>query len=174
MSIYLKAKHWQLFIVLVGSMFLAQFIMFNTAMAGDSVNTVLLTLPALLIGTLFFGWLWAISSACSKALPAELASSPRPMQVGLVYALIYFIFSSLFFFGPGNQPPAYVVVMHFLAMAAILYAMGFTAKQLTKLDQGKDISFYSYSGPFFLFWFFPIGIWFIQPKVNQLLGTKNA
>lgn len=174
MSIYLKAKHWQLFIVLVGSMFLGQFLIFNSVRSGDTPNMALLTLPTALIGILFFGWLWSVSSACFKALPPELASSPKPMQAALVYALVYLIFSGLFFFGPGNQPPAYVIVMHLLAMAAILYSLGFTAKQLTKLDQGIDVSFYSYSGPFFLFWFFPIGVWFIQPKVNQLLGANNA
>ena len=64
--------------------------------------------------------------------------------------------------------------MHLLAMAAIFYALGFTSKQLVKLEQRENVSFFNYSGPFFLFWFFPIGIWFIQPKVNKLLGQENA
>ena len=175
MSIYLRAKHWQLFIVLVGSMFLAQTIMFSTFLSGNSSSILaLLVLPMLLMGIVFFGWLWSISAACYKALPPKLASSPKPMQIGLIYALVYLVLSGTFFFGPGNQLPSYVVVMHLLAMAAIFYSLGFTAKQLTKLEQHQNVSFFSYSGPFFLFWFFPIGVWFIQPKVNQLLGQKNA
>ncbi len=174
MTIYLKAKHWQLFIVLVGSMFLAQSLMVCSFMSGGAPNAITLLFPTLLIGILFFGWLWAIASACSKALPPELASSTKPMQAGLIYALIYLVLSGVFFFGAGKQPPGYVIVMHLMAMAAIFYALGFTAKQLAKLEQGQNVSFFSYSGPFFLFWFFPVGIWFIQPKVNQLLGAQNA
>lgn len=174
MSIYLKAKHWQLFIVLAGSMFLAQALMFSSVMNGGALSQVTLVLPTLIVGILLFGWLWAVATACSKVLSPELASSPTPMKLGLSYALIYLIFSGVFFFGPGKQPPGYVVFMHLLAMAAIFYALGFTAKQLVKVERGENVTFFSYSGPFFLFWFFPIGIWFIQPRVNYLLGGKNA
>jgi hypothetical protein len=27
-----------------------------------------------------------------------------------------------------------------------------------------------YIGEFFLFWFFPIGIWFIQPRINNIVS----
>ena len=170
MSIYLKAKHWQLFIVLIGSIFLAQALMVSSVMSGGTPDVVTLVLPTALISILFFGWLWAVASACFKILPPELSSSPKPMQAALIYALAYLILSGIFFFDLGSQPPGYLIVMHLMAMVAIFYALGFTAKQLTKLEQGQDVTFFSYSGPFFLFWFFPVGIWFIQPKVNKLLG----
>jgi hypothetical protein len=32
----------------------------------------------------------------------------------------------------------------------------------------KAAGFYEYSGPFFLIWFFPIGLWIIQPRINRL------
>ena len=174
MSIYLRAKHWQLFIALVGSMFFAQAMMANSVMSGDSPNPLVMAIPAFFMAVVFFGWLWSVASACSKVLPPELASSTKPMLFGLVYALVYLLISSSFFFGSNGQLPGYIIVMHLLAMASIFYALGFTAKQLAKLEQGINVSFFSYSGPFFLFWFFPIGIWFIQPKVNQLLGGSNA
>lgn len=173
MGIYLRAKHWQLFLVLVGSMFLTQALMLNSVMDGGAVNPLVMILPTVLIGAVFFGWIWAIASACYRALPRDLASSPRPMQIGLVYALIYISLSGILLFGSGNQLPGYVALMHLLAMAAIFYSLGYTAKQLTKLEQKQDVTFFSYSGPFFLLWFFPLGIWFIQPKVNQLLGQEK-
>lgn len=174
MSIYLKAKHWQLFIVLVGSIFLAQSLMFASIISGITPSAITIILPTFLFGILFFGWLWAVATACSKTLSPELSSSPKPMQAGLVYALSYLILSGVFFLGPGKQPSGYFIIMHLLAMAAIFYALGFTAKNLAKFELGQNVSFFSYSGPFFLFWFFPIGIWFIQPKVNKLLGGNNA
>ena len=171
MSIILKAKHWQVFIVIVGTMFLSQALMMVAITNGVSPSPLLMLFPTLLFGIVFFGWLWSISLACSKALPQELYSSPLPMQIGLGYALAYLVFAAFFF---GNTMPGYFIAMHLLAMACIFYSLGFTAKQLTKLEQNKTVSFFSYSGPFFLLWFFPVGVWFIQPKVNQLLGESNA
>lgn len=173
MGIYLRAKHWQLFLVLVGSMFLTQALMLNSVMDGGAVNPLVMILPTVLVGAVFFGWIWAIASACYRALPRDLASSPRPMKIGLVYALIYISLSGVLLFGAGNQLPGYVALMHLLAMSAVFYSLGYTAKQLTKLEQKQDVTFFSYSGPFFLLWFFPLGIWFIQPKVNQLLGQEK-
>ena len=173
MRFFLKAKHWQLFILLFGPMFFARALRFNFIMNGKQASPILVLLPAALIGALFFGWLWSVSAACSRELPKELVSSPRPMQVGLVYALFYLAISG-FFFGSGASLPGYIIIMHMMAMVAMFYALGFTAKQLAKLELKKAVSFYEYSGPFFLFWFFPVGIWFIQPKVNKLLGSKNA
>jgi hypothetical protein len=56
----------------------------------------------------------------------------------------------------------------------MFYALWFTAKQFMSLQRQEALTFIDYSGPFFLLWFFPIGIWFIQPKVNSILGEKNA
>lgn len=174
MKLFLKAKHWQLFVILMGAMFSAQALMFSFVTTGEAPSPVALVVPPFIMLALFFGWLWSVASACYRVLPSELASSPIPMKVGLVYSLAYLVFSGQFFANPDGGLPGYIVIMHLLAMAAIFYALGFTSKQLTKLEQGENVSFFNYSGPFFLFWFFPVGIWFIQPKVNELLGQKNA
>jgi hypothetical protein len=172
MSIFLKAKHWQLFLILLGIMFSAQAPIFNSVSSQSSPNVMAFLLPTLTFALLYFGWLCSVALACSKALPSELYSSPKPMFAGLIYALLYLIFSSQFFASPNEQPPGYIFPMHLAAMVAIFYSLGFTAKQLVKLERQQKVSFFSYSGPFFLFWFFPIGVWFIQPKVNQFLGNN--
>ncbi len=173
MSIYLKAKHWQLFIVLTGSMLVAQAMMTNSMLSGDAPNALVMAILKFIFAIVFFGWLWAIASACSKALPPELVSSTRPMLFGLVYVLISLFISDRLFLGSNDQLLGYIVFMQLLAMVSLIYALGFTAKQLAKLEHGKNLPFLSYSGLFFLFWFFPIGVWFIQPKVNQLLGNSE-
>jgi hydrogenase maturation factor len=37
---------------------------------------------------------------------------------------------------------------------------------------GRTVSFYDYAGPFFLWWFFPLGIWFVQPRINRLFANS--
>lgn len=172
MRIFLKAKHWQLFIVLLGIMFSTKALMFNSVSSQSWPSAVEFLLPILTFAILYFGWLCSVALACSKVLPSELYSSPKLMFAGLAYALLYLIVSSQFFSNTNEQPPGYILPMHLAAMAAVFYSFGFTAKQLVKLERQQKVSFFSYSGPFFLFWFFPIGVWFIQPKVNELLGNN--
>lgn len=171
MNVFLKMKHWQLFILLFGTMFLAQFITLSSIQYGKEPNIIPLMGLTLLMMLIFMSWLWAIASACYEALPEHLAQSPKMMKIGIIYAVIYIVVISLMF--QGNDIHGFVLIPHLLAMAAIFYALGFTAKQLIKLEQQKEVTFVDYSGPFFLFWFFPIGVWFIQPKINKLLASQK-
>ena len=173
MSIFLRAKHWQLFLVFIVAMYLSQSMAFDSIRGKNPVGPFLLMLPNFIFSFLLFGWLWAIATACSKKLPAKLYSSPKFMQAGLIYALIYMTYFGAMFGSP-EQLSAYIFIPHLLAMAAAFYALLFTAKQLIKLEQSEDVNFLAYSGSFFLMWFFPIGVWFLQPKVNELFGQKNA
>lgn len=169
MKLYLQAKHWQLFLIFIGIIMLSR-----TIFMDRELGHYVVIVSTIVFALAWFGWLVSIAQACYKTLPSNLASSPRIMIIGILYALTYFVFGSIFLFTPGEPMPAYGAVLHILGMVAVFYSLGFTAKQLVKLDQNKDVSFFSYSGPFFMFWFFPFGIWFLQPKVNQLLGAKDA
>jgi hypothetical protein len=50
----------------------------------------------------------------------------------------------------------------------ILYAIYFNAKSLKSVELQRDVTFSDYAADFFLFLFFPIGIWFIQPRINRI------
>lgn len=173
MKFFIKAKNWQLFILLITPMLLSQILILSSFLSREMPNTSLFFGLTLLMMLLLFGWIWSIASMSFKKLPPELASSPITMKLGLIYAIAYFFVASTFFMNPQGGLPGYIVPLHLLAMAAIFYSLGFTAKQLIKLEQQKDVSFVDYSGPFFLLWFFPIGVWFLQPKVNRLLSDEE-
>ncbi|NKC16978.1 MAG: hypothetical protein GKR94_33715 [Gammaproteobacteria bacterium] len=172
MRVFLKAKHWQLFIVIVGSMFLTQLGIVTPSTTGFEISQAAMLFSILIMGLLYFGWLWAIADAGAKSLPSSLSSSPRPMQAGLIYALTYMLLSSLFFFGEANGLPGYIIAMHLLAMASIFYGLGFTAKQLCKLEQQKDVSFFTYSGPFFCSGFSLLGSGLFSLKLTNYWDKK--
>ena len=172
MRLFVKAKHWQLFIVLFGCMIAPSFFIFESAIPfAFEAFTIIFMLG-------FFGWLWPVGSECNKRTPVELQKSPLPVLFGLVYAALYaVVFSILLAPEPGDiesSNMAYILPFHLGAMACIFYSLGYTAKRLVTLQRGQKVGFFEYSGPFFMFWFFPLGIWFIQPKVNSLLGSSNA
>lgn len=42
------------------------------------------------------------------------------------------------------------------------------AKTIKIVEVQKSVKFVDFAGEFFLLWFFPIGIWFLQPKIKKL------
>ncbi len=130
----------------------------------------------------FSCWLYAVSTECNKRTSVELQKSPIYMLIGLTYFTIFTIVSSTLLFSvqvstlPQNISlimPLIMIPFHLLAAACIFYSLGFTAKRLVILQRGERVGFFDYGGLLFMFWFFPFGIWYIQPKVNSLLGNEN-
>src|SRR5258706_1398032 len=72
-----------------------------------------------------------------------------------------------------RNPPAWIIPLHLLAMFCMFYNLYFVAKNLRLAEIQKPLGFYEYSGQFFLLWFFPFGIWIIQPRINQLYALHG-
>lgn len=66
----------------------------------------------------------------------------------------------------------FIVLCHFFAIFCGIHTMYFCSKKLKTLIEKRNVQFSDYIGEFFLIWFFPIGVWIIQPKINQLVGQK--
>ena len=58
--------------------------------------------------------------------------------------------------------------MHLVATFCMFYNLYFVAKSLKLVELQRPVGFYDYSGPLFLLWFFPAGIWVVQPRINRL------
>lgn len=66
-----------------------------------------------------------------------------------------------------------LIPAHLFTMVCLFYILYFASKSLVLATTNKPASFYGYASPFFLVWFFPIGIWILQPRVNRLY-TQEA
>ncbi len=64
--------------------------------------------------------------------------------------------------------PIFLFILQILIMLALFYSDYYLSKNIARIFQNKSIKFEEYSGIFLYFLFFPIGIWFIQPKVNKI------
>ncbi len=168
MNLFLTAKAWQVFLIIMGSM-----------VGGAFIQPVANNFAVFMVSTLIFmavwmAWLFSIALAANKKLDPALRKSPRLMVAGAGFAAFYLMVTPWIWpdmrTGQGGLP-ALMIPMHLLAMLGIFYSLVFTANRLTTLERKQKVSFFDYSGPFFLLWFFPIGIWFIQPRVNKLLGN---
>jgi hypothetical protein len=55
-------------------------------------------------------------------------------------------------------------------MICFFYCIHFASKSLKAVELQRTVTFRDYVADFFLFWFFPIGVWFIQPKINKIFN----
>lgn len=59
-------------------------------------------------------------------------------------------------------------------MFCTVYTMYFAAKTIKLAELQRPVTFTDFADEFFLIWFFPIGIWFVQPRINELALATDS
>ena len=69
---------------------------------------------------------------------------------------------------------ALIIPLHLFAMFCIFYAMYFVAKTIKTVELQREVQFSDFVGEFFLIWFYAIGIWILQPKINKMMEEEET
>lgn len=179
-SFFLKAKHWHIFLLLFVVPTIAEIAAyFYTIRSWHDLETeefIFSALMTMLYLLCTLAWLGSLGMFFHSGLSPELRMSARFFYFSLVYPVAY---TPLFFVWVPSDvglgfPDWVVVLFHLLCMGCLFYVLYFVAKGLALLESGKPVPFYKYAGPFFLLWFFPLGVWIIQPKVNRLYAARGG
>lgn len=191
---FLKAKHWQLFTLIIGIPIGFQIIMFVLLFSQISTETdpdptellhVMIFFPLIMISYmgLLFGWFWSVAIGLQPKVPQHVKMKTKKFKIFLAIPFIYIILISLFVGGifsgitefgtspnPGAMAGALLLTfpLHLLSMFGIFYAMYFVAKTIKTVELQKEVAFGEFIGEFFMLWFYFIGIWFLQPKINKM------
>lgn len=195
---FLRLKHWQLFIVMLGLLIIYQ-LYFIFEIFGcrtqpmEVVEEVGVTqvlneryfhfdfLPYVLIlfSLVFFGWFWSIAIGLQKNIPVEIEMKVKRFKaffiIPLVYTIVFMmliggLFSGMFTYGFSNSTWFLVIILplHLFSIFCIFHTIYFVAKTIRTAELQRVVTFGDFAGEFFLLWFYIIGIWIIQPKVNRL------
>ena len=170
---FVRAKHWQIFLLLIGPCLIAQLALANsiaTPMASveDFDRTArILGAFTLAVMVCLMGWFWSVGSLLTSVIPEQQRLPLLRLRLSLIYPAVYitYFFATL---SVSSPPSALIIPFHLLAMFCMFYNLYFISKSLVLAETDKAAGFYEYSGPFFLIWFFPIGLWIIQPRINRL------
>ncbi len=57
---------------------------------------------------------------------------------------------------------------------AYLYVYAFPVKELKSIELGREAKIGEYAGDVVLMLMWPIGIWFIQPRINKVLSERDT
>ncbi len=173
----LRARHWQIFVVTMGAMVLGQLAVVSSFPASpaspeDFQSTVrLLGIVTVVFMILFMSWFWAMGSFLNPLAPPYQRPRIGMFRFALIYPGLYVgVFLAVFALRSGL--PALLVPFHLFAVFCMFYNVYFVSKTLVLAETGKRVSFYDYAGSFFLLWFFPVGVWIIQPRINRLFMAR--
>jgi len=135
--------------------------------------TVIIFLETLVSMLPWFAWIWATGSFLSSLQQASLSTNLKIFRLSLVFPLPYICLFFLVF--QSSHPEWFIVIfpLHLAAMSCIIYLMYFVSKNLSQVEIGRSATFSDCAGYFFLIWFYPIGIWIIQPKINRLYKARR-
>lgn len=191
-SFFLRAKHWQLALLFYGVPIVLYIIAFTVLISmmstrdTNDVATIFLSILTLAIiiatGSLFY-WFWTMGTQLHAKLPAEM---PMPLQRFKLFVLFPVIYIALLFAGitlmvsseqnldgePVTEEYVFLVPLfilcHAFAIFCIFYQLYYIAKSLKAVLLQREVHFSDYAGEFFLLWFHFVGIWLIQPKINDI------
>ena len=177
-SFFLRAKHWQLFLLLflvptILEIAAAQYAPEKVRSLKDLGPGGFVYLGLWFIGTVcIFVWLWAMGSFLNSIQKLGVRLNLSFFRVALVFVSVYMVvFFPVVLIA---EPPAQVIVpLHLFATSCIFYAFYFVARSLATTNKGRQVSFRDYAKPLILLIIFPIGVWSIQPRINQLWTQKR-
>ncbi len=175
---FLRAKHWQIFLLLFGLFCVAECTSITEArkLSTESLR-VAGVIPWVVIGLAQLSlavWLWSLGSFLTSIAPRTLRLNLGIFRFALIYAPVYLFAFNVFFGSLGPLQIARVFPFHLLAMFCLVYSLYFVSKSLVSTERGAPVSFSNYVGVLFLIWFFPIGIWIVQPRVNRLYADRKG
>jgi hypothetical protein len=175
-SLFLRARHWQIFSLFCGMMLLAQIAVFGSMQSATTQDFGKGLLPfeglTLLFALCFNAWFWAMGSFLNAIVQPRIRPGMGFFRFSLIYPILYMPVFMISF----PQRPAMLAAifpLHLLAMLCMFYLLNFVSKNLVLAETDRPAKFYDYAGPFFLLWFFPIGVWAVQPRINRLYAEKN-
>jgi len=185
MNIFLKAKHWQLFLLNFGIPFFL-YIAISIVMIGDILghdnagpDMVFSYMPIFFVLGFFanliqYGWTWSVAIKMNRIIPEEFKLNTMAFKIFFWLPLIYFpifaIFFILMFRSIDSITMSFLLLIpvHLFMVFCAFYCIYFTARVVKTAEYKRYTTVSDYIAEFIMIWFFPIGIWFIQPKINKM------
>ncbi|MDH7464451.1 hypothetical protein QEG73_24355 [Chitinophagaceae bacterium 26-R-25] len=201
MKFFLKSKHWQLFIVVVGIPLIMQIIafaiiisrMFSLALSHDKPDPLAMlglmytVVPVIMLVCLiiFFLWFYSLGLNLHRKLPSSVNMNLNLFLVFITYPVVYMAAFCFFIWraiqitdtmlNVGFPTPILLIIpLHLFAMFCMFYCLYFVSKALKSVELKREALLGDYIVDFILFWFYFVGIWFLQPRINKVFAEDDA
>lgn len=177
---YLEAEAWEIFAIVNGSLLIS--ILLGRIGELYQIRT-LCTIFSCIITIIGVGsWIYTLGKSLAEKSPVSTKISQKIFSLNLLIVFIYYIVFTLIFSHYSNDEASsqlslwfgIIVVLQLYAMFVVVYTIYFISKALCSIEQNSKVNFGQFAGPFFLLLFFPIGIWYLQPRIKRIFSTPVA
>lgn len=191
----LTAKHWQLFLLTVAVPFvifiISLFFIISMAVRADRTHTdpdftsliivsVIAGIAGLISMVTHLSWVWSVSIGLQQYMHPDMRQlKVNRFRLFFVIPLVFMAIAPIGIVTIVTMHTGVVFLLlllfmlgHFFTIFCIVYTMYFTAKTLRSVEMQQEAHFSDYIGEFFLIYFFPVGIWFIQPRINAIVNGE--
>jgi hypothetical protein len=147
-------------------------------------NILYFPIVIILLSSIYYVWIWSIAIGLQNKLPEHLQMKTIKFKIFFFFPLISLLLMSYIFFHLFSSidmkffesNPFYIVKLFLIIFPlqlfnvfCIVYINYFAAKTLKSIELRRHAIFSEYIGEFFLIWFYPIGVWILQPKINRMI-----
>ncbi|MBJ6110479.1 hypothetical protein JAO73_15755 [Hymenobacter sp. BT523] len=160
----LKAKHWQIFLAFAIGYFIYTFLQTDPITAG-CVFLVLLVL--------YVGYYAMLGNALSHYLPRKVHHNVTWFLVDAFVVIIAYAITAIVFDGTWEVSGLATLPIFYLFFA-IGHLFWFPAVALVAIETRSEPEFSQYAGTMLQVFFWPIGIWFVQPRLNRIHNAIQA
>lgn len=192
MNLFLKAKHWQLFIFIFALpvvVYLVTMVLFlssiNTLDDLESFAPIFsifmpMIIVAVISSVILYCWEWSVAMGLQKYIPQETRMNKWKFQVTFILPIVYAAFILLWVFIyviPNPEEVKHFIPWFFLILLPVhlfimfcsFYMMFFMAKTIKLAERSPFQSSGDWGLYFVLFWFYFVGVWILQPKINKIV-----
>jgi hypothetical protein len=164
MNFFLRLKHWQLFILMI-------IVPIIVMIAGNPFSLTARIIYGVVAAGSYFGWLYSLGIALNKKLPKSVTMNLTYFRISFSILIFFFLGSvmiQVFYDRPQHEDAFIMLPIIIFLQGCVLYMFYFISKSLNMVELQRDAIYGDYADDFFRIWFYPIGIWNIQPRVNDL------
>ena len=162
----LSLKHWQVFLLLSLATFLN-----NLTVVNSRLWTVILSSTG---GMMYFLFWLLVGHQLYQLLPDKIQLN---YNFFIINAFIWLSSYAAAFIIADEQGMSFTGILGFLFLYvffAFLHFLFFPVKVLKSIEMNREASVGECLGDFFLLIFFPIGIWFLQPRINKAAAASQG
>lgn len=166
MNFILRLKHWQVFIILIIGLFVGNF-----EIEGNQTLTAILLSFGM---TTYFLWILLVGHGLYQILPEKIDLNYNLFLINSFIWLTAYIIVMVISDGQGMTFKGLAALPGFYVFYAFLYFLMFPARTLKSIEKNKKADIGECIGDFFLIVFLPIGIWFLQPRINKVTIDQQS
>jgi hypothetical protein len=185
----LELKNWQLFWIWIGPQLLlgtfSTLVLSGSGYAYFGLTLLLFIFSFLVFTGILIQWFYKIGTVLYTYLPRGISMPVNRFKIFMTVAVGYIVYVILSIFRgvlsvyseaeyPSTLGTGLLIGAHLFAMFCMFYCIYFNARILKTVELKRAVTFRDFRTDFFRIWFFPIGIWNIQPRLNKIVAEPAA